>query len=68
MDLKPPAWSDEIHSTTSKENFNIIMVPHISGSARGAKAPILNNEVYNTIEGTDNVKYARIIMSALKEK
>ena len=45
-----------------------LMIPNISGSARGAKAPILNNEVYNTIEGTDNVKYARIIMSALKEK
>jgi hypothetical protein len=68
MDLKPPAWSDEIHNTTSKENFNIIMVPHISGSARGTKSPILNNERYKAIEGTDNLKYARIILSALEAK
>jgi hypothetical protein len=68
MDVKPPAWSDEIHSTTSKENFNIIMVPHISGSARGSKAPILNNERYKAIEGIDNLKYARIILSALEAK
>jgi hypothetical protein len=66
LDLNPPIWSDKIHTTVSKDNTNVLMVPHISGSARGAKAPILNNEVYNTIEGTDNVKYARIIMSALK--
>ena len=68
MDLKPPAWSDEIHSTTSKENFNIIMVPHISGSARGSKAPILNNERYKAIEGIDNLKYARIIQHELATK
>ena len=68
MDLKPHAWSDEIHSTTSKENFKIIMVPHISGSARGSKAPILNNERYKAIEGIDNLKYARIILSALEAK
>jgi hypothetical protein len=44
------------------------MAPHISGSARGAKAPILNNEVYNTIEGADNIKYARIIVSILEAR
>jgi hypothetical protein len=66
LDLNPPTWSDKIHTTVSKDNTKVIMVPHISGSARGAKAPILNNEFYNTIEGTDNLKYARIIMSALE--
>jgi hypothetical protein len=66
LDLNPPTWSDKIHTTVSKDNTKVLMVPHISGTARGTKAPILNNEVYNTIEGTDNVKYARIIMSALE--
>ncbi len=68
LDLNPPMWSDTIPSTVSNDNTKVIMVPHISGSARGAKAPILNNEVYNSIEGTDNVKYARIIMSSLEAK
>jgi hypothetical protein len=65
MDFKPPVWSDAIHCAISKENFNVIMVPHISGSARGAKAPILNNQRYKVIEGTDNLKYARIIQHEL---
>jgi hypothetical protein len=61
LDLNPPTWSDEIYTTKSKDNFNVIMVPHISGAARGTKAPILNNERYKDIDGSDNLKYARII-------
>jgi hypothetical protein len=68
LDLNPPTWSDEIYTAKSKENVNVIMVPHISGSARGAKAPILNNKLYADIAGTDNLKYARIITHVNKTK
>jgi len=65
LGLNPPAWSDEIYTTKSKDNFNVIMVPHISGAARGTKAPILNNERYKDIDGSDNLKYARIIQHVI---
>lgn len=65
LGLNTPNWTDEIYTTKSKENFNVIMVPHISGAARGAKAPILNNERYKDIDGTDNLKYARIIRDVI---
>jgi hypothetical protein len=68
LDLNPPTWSDDIYTTKSKEDVNIIMVPHISGAARGAKAPILNNEFYKEIEGSDNLKYARIIQHVISSK
>tara|TARA_B110000046_G_scaffold126614_1_gene133061 strand:+ start:3573 stop:4736 length:1164 start_codon:yes stop_codon:yes gene_type:complete len=68
LDLNAPTWSDEIYTAKSKENANIIMVPHISGAARGTKAPILNNKLYADIVGTDNLKYARIITHVISSK
>lgn len=68
LDLIPPSWSDDIYTCKNKENINIIMAPHISGSARGAKAPILNNKLYKNVEGSDNLKYARIIQNVISSK
>jgi len=68
LDLNPPSWSDDIYTTKNKENINVIMAPHISGSARGTKAPILNNTLYKDIEGSDNLKYARIIQHVISSK
>lgn len=67
LDLKPPSWTDKIYSTKSKENFKIIMVPHIACSANGTKTKILNNLLYKSIDGVNNVKYARMIINTLKE-
>ena len=67
LDLNPPSWTDKIYSTESKENFKIIMVPHIAGSANGTKTKILNNLLYKSIDGENNVKYARMIINTLKE-
>lgn len=64
--LNPPTWTDKIYSTKSEENYKIIMVPHISGAANGTKTKILNNLLYKSIDGENNVKYARIIINALK--
>ncbi len=68
LNLNAPTWSDEVYTAKSKENANIIMVPHISGAARGTKAPILNNRIYADIVGTDNLKYARIITHVISSK
>ncbi len=68
LNLNAPTWSDEVYTAKSKENANIIMVPHISGAARGTKAPILNNKIYADIVGTDNLKYARIITHVISSK
>ncbi len=68
LELSRPTWSDDIYTTKSKEGVNVIMAPHISGAARGAKAPILNNELYKEIEGSDNLKYARIIQHVISSK
>lgn len=67
LDLTPPSWTDKIYSTKSKENFKIIMVPHISGAANGTKTKILNNLLYKSLAGINNVKYARMIINTLKK-
>jgi len=66
LKLEVPTWSDEVYKTKNMEGVNIVMVPHISGSANGYKAPILNNEKYNNVEGENNPKYARIIKSVIQ--
>jgi hypothetical protein len=66
LELNSPTWTDKVYSTTSKNNFNVIMVPHISGAANGTKAKIVNNLFYKSIHGENNVKYARIIINTLK--
>ena len=64
----PPAWSNEIFKTNLENGCSLVMVPHISGAANGSKAPILNNECYRDIPGSNNTKYANIILSELSTK
>ncbi len=64
MGINAPAWTESVYKTTV-QGLDLVMVPHISGAANGAKAPILNNENYNLIEGKNNEKYARIILKKL---
>ena len=65
LNLHAPAWSDTVYKTKTCDGKTVIMVPHISGSASGYKAPILKNENYKSIEGKDNERYARIIASVI---
>lgn len=65
LDLDVPTWSDKVHSTFNKSGGRIVMVPHISGSANGAKSKILKNNVYRQIQGSGNERYANIILRAI---
>ncbi len=65
LNLHAPSWSDTVYKTQTCDGKTVIMVPHISGSASGYKAPILKNENYKSIEGKDNERYARIIVSVI---
>jgi len=64
MGINAPTWTNSVYKTTV-HSLDLVMVPHISGAANGAKAPILNNENYSKIEGKNNEKYARIIMKKI---
>jgi hypothetical protein len=66
LKLEVPTWSDTVYKTKTIEDVNVVMVPHISGSANGYKAPILKNEKYKNVEGDNNPKYARIIQSVIQ--
>jgi hypothetical protein len=65
LDLKTLIWDNQINKIKSKEGINIIMVPHISGAANGAKSPILNNPMYRDVKGKNNEKYANIIIKVI---
>jgi hypothetical protein len=67
MGLPKPKWTNIVYKTKSKHEIDLIMVPHISGSANGAKAPILKNQIYESVAGKNNMKYAQIIVKTLKE-
>ena len=66
LDLNVPKWSDTIYATRSTAGLQVIMVPHISGAANGAKSKILKNDDYRHIDGTGNSKYASIILHEIK--
>lgn len=67
MGLPKPKWTNIVYKTKSKHEIDLIMVPHISGSANGAKAPILKNQIYESVAGKNNMKYAQIIVKTLKD-
>ena len=67
LNLHAPAWSNVVYKTKTCAGMTVIMVPHISGSASGFKAPILKNESYKSINGKDNERYARIIASVIDQ-
>ena len=67
MSITKPNWTKEVYKTKSKHGIDLIMVPHISGAANGAKAPILNNPLYKNVVGKNNMKYAQIIIKTLKD-
>lgn len=64
--LNPPKWTNEVFITNLEEELKIVMIPHISGAARGASAPIKNNPTYKNIDGRNNEKYANIVLNVLK--
>ena len=68
LKLEVPTWSDTVYKTKTQAGINVVMVPHISGSANGYKAPILKNVAYSNIEGENNPKYARIIASVIEKR
>ena len=65
LNLPTPHWTSEIYMTKDQNGIDVVMVPHISGAANGAKAPILKNPAYEGISGKNNVKYAQIIIKSL---
>jgi hypothetical protein len=65
LSLQTPQWANEIYTTKDQNGIDVVMVPHISGAANGAKAPILKNPAYEGISGKNNVKYAQIIIKSL---
>lgn len=65
--LNPPKWSDEVFITNLEEELKIVMIPHISGAARGASTPIKKNPKYKNITGRNNEKYANIVLNVLKK-
>ncbi len=67
LKLEVPTWSDTVYKTKTQAGVSVVMVPHISGSANGYKAPILNNEKYKNVEGENNPKYARIIKKVIEQ-
>ena len=66
LKIEVPTWSDTVYKTKTQAGINVVMVPHISGSANGYKAPFLKNEKYKNVEGYNNPKYARIIKSGIQ--
>jgi len=64
MKITPPKWSDTVDKT-NVNGIDVIMVPHISGTANGAKSPILKNFKFSELPGENNEKYARIITHVL---
>jgi hypothetical protein len=65
LNLPRPQWINEIYTTKVQNGIDVVMVPHISGAANGAKAPILKNQAYAEVSGKNNVKYAQIILKTL---
>lgn len=65
LNLPTPQWTNEIYKTKDQNGIDVVMVPHISGAANGAKAPILKNSAYEGISGKNNVKYAQIIVKSI---
>lgn len=64
--ITPPKWTEEVFMTNLEEKLKIVMIPHISGAARGASTPIKNNPTYKNIAGRNNEKYANIVLNVLK--
>jgi len=61
--LKPQKWDDDLHiNIWSDKKTKLISIPHISKSANGAKAKILNNPKYKNVLGSNNEKYANILL------
>lgn len=65
FDLERPSWCDRVYKAKNESGLTFAMIPHISGSANGYKSPILNNKIYEGIEGANNLKYANIVLSEL---
>ncbi len=60
-------WGEDIQSYKWNNLTPIISLPHISGSANGAKSKILNNPKFSTIKGKlQNERFAKILMESLK--
>lgn len=62
FELQIPTWTDEVFSTYTKNCVKLVMVPHISGAANGAKVGIINNPAYGEISGSGNRKYAQAVL------
>jgi hypothetical protein len=62
-----PNFSDDVYKTIGPNGIKVVMVPHISGAANGAKAKVLRNPKFSHLPGINNEKYANVILSRLKE-
>lgn len=62
-----PNLSDDVYKTIGPNGIKVLMVPHISGAANGAKAKVLRNPKFSQLPGINNAKYAHVILSTLKQ-
>jgi len=59
-------WGDDIQSYNwIDDKTKIISIPHISGSANGAKSKIIKSLRYSHINGSQNEKLAKVIIENL---